>query len=92
MTGGRGLRMTTGREQSDADCDPLTVECNHTSFRRRVAGEELGTSHGTTDCIMQFPTGCAREGNAACLALHIRFTEEGYSDVIHDFDSLLRLP
>tara|TARA_X000000950_G_scaffold208845_1_gene251145 strand:- start:1079 stop:1468 length:390 start_codon:yes stop_codon:yes gene_type:complete len=74
------------------DRDALTVECNHTSIGCQVAGEKLGASHGTTNGIMQIATSGVRERIAARSALHMRFTEEGYSDVVHGSDSLLRLP
>ena len=80
------------KERSDADCDPLAVECNNIAVGAQVAGKELGALHGTAYRTVQVLTRGAREGNAACPAAGMRFTEEGYSDVAHEIYSLLHLP
>ncbi len=81
-----------GEERSDADCDPLAVECNDIAVGAQVSGKELGALHGTAYRTVQVLTRCAREGNAACPAAGMRLTEKGYSNVAHDIDPLLRLP
>ena len=90
---GAGLRLIAGRKKlSYADCDPLTIECNNIAVGAQVAGKELGALHGSAYRTVQVLTRSAREGNAACPAAGMRCTEEGYSDVAHDFYSLLHLP
>ena len=90
--GGRVATDCREKKRSDADCDPLTVECNNIAVGAQVAGKELGALHGSSYCSVQVLTRGAREGNAACPAAGMRFTEKGYSDVVHDFYSLLHLP